>query len=527
MYDVAIVGAGLSGLALAEMLEAQGQSVLVLEARMRLGGRILTEIDPDTGLAVDLGPTWFWPHRQPLVAALAQRLEIPSFPQRDTQQNLSLSDVDKGPQQTAALPLHDGAHRLIGGMAQLTKTLAARLSRTEIRLGHIVQAVFDESDHVRLTWCSDAGDGEAQARRCVMALPPRLVGSMTFSPTLDRATLSALQHTQTWMATAAKTGVTCASAVWREAGLSGSAFVTHEQAVLAETWDACDAAGDRAGIGGFVSLSPALRRDFAEGLPILIASQLTQLYGTGLETRTQYYQDWAGEAFTCSAADLAQEPDDHPPVADSVLRGAHWREKLYFAGAETAAHDPGYLEGALDSAHRIALAIREAQERTDLLSRPANTAALQSFGQWIGEQRAAGFSTYRATLSRSLMRQEREQLTQRALLAAAEDVFARALKQLGELSFDGTGASVSQGRSSLLPAVQAPFKPFLDGLLGEVLEFNATSCALSNFPDEHKPPREYVNAMLRDVAAAWVEFSQDANLLLLGSHGAGASVGAA
>ncbi|MEJ2409203.1 MAG: FAD-dependent oxidoreductase [Novosphingobium sp.] len=527
MYDVAIVGAGLSGLALAEILEAQGLSVLVLEARERLGGRILTEIDPDSGLAVDLGPTWFWPHRQPLMAALAQRLEIPSFPQRDQGENLSLADADKGVQQTPALPLHDDAHRLVGGMMQVTKALAARLSHAEIRLGHVVQALSNEGSHVRLTWCSGDSDGEALARCCVMALPPRLVGSLTFSPTLDRATLSALQHSQTWMATAAKAGATCAHPVWRDHGLSGSASVTHEQAVLAETWDACDATGDRAGLGGFVSLSPALRRDFAEGLPILIESQFTQLYGTGLELRTPYYQDWAGEGYTCSPADLAQEPGDHPSVADSVLRGAHWGEKLYFAGAETAAHDPGYLEGALDSAHRVARAIREARERTDLLARPVNAAALESFGQWVAEQRTAGFSTYRATLSRSLMRQEREQLTQRALLAAAEEVFAKALIALGELTFDGTGASVTDGRSSLLPAVQASFKPFLDGLLGEVLEFNAASCALSNFPDEHKPPRDYVSAMLRDVAAAWVEFSRDANLLLLGSHGDNASVGAA
>ncbi|MCJ2186277.1 flavin monoamine oxidase family protein [Novosphingobium beihaiensis] len=527
MYDVAIAGAGLSGLALAEILEAQGLSVLILEARGRLGGRVLTEIDPDSGLAVDLGPTWFWPHRQPLMAALTQHLEIPSFSQRDEGENLSLADAGKEPQQTPPISLHDNAHRLIGGMAQLTKALATRLSRTEVRLGHVIQAVSDEGPHVRLTWCSDQGDGEVLARHCVMALPPRLVGSLTFSPALDWATLSALQHTQTWMATSAKAGTTCSSPVWRDKGLSGSAFVTHEQAVLAETWDACDATGDRAGLGGFLSLSPALRRDFAEGLPILIESQLTQLYGPELEARASYYQDWASEGYTCAPADLAQEPDDHPPIADSVLRGAHWGEKLYFAGAETAAHDPGYLEGALDSAHRVARAIREAHEREDLLARPANAAALESFGQWMAEQRTTGFSTYRATLSRSLMRQEREQLTQRALLAAAEEVFAKALTALGGLTFDGTGASVIEGRSSLLPAVQAPFKPFLDGLLGEVLEFNAASCALSNFPDEHKPPRDYVNAMLRDVAAAWVEFSQDANLLLLGSHGDDASAGAA
>jgi monoamine oxidase len=148
----------------------------------------------------------------------------------------------------------------------------------------------------------------------------------------------------------------------------------------------------------------------------------------------------------------------------------------------------------------------------------------------VEAQRTAGFSAYRATLARSLMRQDSDQLTQRALLAAVESVFANALAQIEGLQFDCAGASVGRGRSSLLPAVQAPFKLFLDGLLADVMEYNATSCALSNFPEEHKPPRDYMNAMLRDIAAAWVEFSQNANLLLLAAHGYGgpaASVGAA
>jgi monoamine oxidase len=38
---------------------------------------------------------------------------------------------------------------------------------------------------------------------------------------------------------------------------------------------------------------------------------------------------------------------------------------------------------------------------------------------------------------------------------------------------------------------------------------------LSNFPDEHKPSKEYLGATLRDIAAAWREFSLDANQILL------------
>jgi monoamine oxidase len=518
MYDVAIVGAGLSGLALAEILEAQGQSVVVIEARERLGGRILTRAAAGSGLPIDLGATWFWPQRQPLLAALVQRLGLSAFPQRDEGTNLSLTDPAKGARGAGMLPVHGGAHRIAGGMAELAHALAARLRRTEIRLGAVVQAILDEGTHLRLAWCSPDGGGETLARRCVLALPPRLVSSLTFSPALDRATLSALQHTPTWMAAAAKVGAACASPDWRQAGLSGSAFINHGQAVLAEIWDACDATAEHAGLGGFLALSPDQRREFVAGLPMLIASQFSQVFGQDMEMREQHYQDWAAEAFTCAAADLAQAPDDHPNVADRLLRCAHWDDKLYFAGAETAAREPGYLEGALESASRVAQAMRASGERAEILARPGNTSAALAFGKWIDERRAAAFAAYRTALAESLMRQEREQLTQRALLVAVESVFADALIQLDRLSFDVSGASVERGRSNLLPAVQAPFKPFLDGLLEEIFAFNATSCALSNFPDEHRPPRDYRNTMLRDIAAAWIEFSRAANAMLLRAH---------
>ena len=526
MYDIAIIGAGLSGLALAEMLETQGRSVIVLEARERLGGRILTETDEPSGLAIDLGPTWFWPERQPLLDMLVQRLGITAFSQHDEGTVLSLTDPEKGAKEAGDKPVHDGAHRIAGGMTCLVEAVADRLRRVDIRLGHVVQAVYDESDHVKLACCSAEGDGEVLARRCVFALPPRLVASLTFSPALDAATLSALQQTQTWMATSAKAGAACARPVWRQGGLSGSGFVNHSQAVLAEIWDACDETGEVAGLGGFLGLTPPQRKEFEFGLPMLVSNQFIQLFGPQLETGELHYHDWATEPFTCSAADLAQAPDEHPPVADSLLRSAHWSDKLYFGGAETAGHEPGYLEGALDAAQRIAQAIRESGERAELLARPTNAEAIAHFSQWFEEQGGIAFTAYRADLSRSLMRQEREQLTQRALLAAVEGSFTAALAELEQMSFDLSGAFIDRGRSRLLPAVQAPFKPFLDGLLEEVFKSNAESCALSNFPDEHHPPREYRNAMLRDIAAAWAEFSQGANALLIHAQGdAGRTVG--
>ena len=53
--DVLIIGAGVAGLAAAAKLSNAGLRVLVLEARDRIGGRVLTVHPPDLGVAVELG----------------------------------------------------------------------------------------------------------------------------------------------------------------------------------------------------------------------------------------------------------------------------------------------------------------------------------------------------------------------------------------------------------------------------------------------------------------------------------------
>ncbi len=74
--DVAIVGAGLAGLAAADRLRAGGASVAVLEARDRVGGRAWSD---QLGRArFDRGGQWIGPGQDRL-AALAARLEVETF----------------------------------------------------------------------------------------------------------------------------------------------------------------------------------------------------------------------------------------------------------------------------------------------------------------------------------------------------------------------------------------------------------------------------------------------------------------
>ena len=53
--DVIVIGAGAAGLSAAADLAVSGLGVSVLEARDRVGGRILTHRSPSTGWPIELG----------------------------------------------------------------------------------------------------------------------------------------------------------------------------------------------------------------------------------------------------------------------------------------------------------------------------------------------------------------------------------------------------------------------------------------------------------------------------------------
>jgi monoamine oxidase len=69
--DVCVVGAGYAGLVAARTIARAGRSVVVLEARDRVGGRVWTQ-KLDDGTAIDIGGTWVGPEHDAIRALAAE-----------------------------------------------------------------------------------------------------------------------------------------------------------------------------------------------------------------------------------------------------------------------------------------------------------------------------------------------------------------------------------------------------------------------------------------------------------------------
>ena len=79
--DVVVLGGGFAGLVAARDLREAGRSVVVLEARDRLGGRTWYRELPGTGVQVEYGAAWFWSALHTSLAAEIARYGIAIRPE--------------------------------------------------------------------------------------------------------------------------------------------------------------------------------------------------------------------------------------------------------------------------------------------------------------------------------------------------------------------------------------------------------------------------------------------------------------
>ncbi len=141
---------------------------------------------------------------------------------------------------------------------------------------------------------------------------------------------------------------------WRDLGLSGAA----RSAVgpLVEIHDASIPDGPAA-LFGFVGLSAAQRQSAGPAWEAAALAQLVRLFGAAAGSPVAIHvQDWAQSPLTAAAQDWPPLTT-HPQYGALPDPGPVWRDRLLWAGTETAPGHGGYLEGALEAAERVAAAI--------------------------------------------------------------------------------------------------------------------------------------------------------------------------
>jgi monoamine oxidase len=100
--DVVVVGGGLSGLVAARKVARAGRSVLVVEARHRVGGRLLNHRLRD-GSHIESGGAFIGP-TQDHIAGLARELKVPTFLEYDKGQSVYISSTTGRQTYTGTVP---------------------------------------------------------------------------------------------------------------------------------------------------------------------------------------------------------------------------------------------------------------------------------------------------------------------------------------------------------------------------------------------------------------------------------------
>ncbi|GLR17551.1 flavin monoamine oxidase family protein [Portibacter lacus] len=338
--DIAIIGAGLTGLTLAYYLRNSGLRVKLIESRNRLGGRIYTKVS-ENNTPLEMGATWLGNKHTHLVKLLHE-LQIDTFEQ-EIGETAIYEASSMSPHYLAQLPPNpEPSLRISGGSCVLIDRLASHLDEEDIFLGQFVKSINLGDDYIVVK----SENLEIKARKVVSTLPPNLLGSnIDIVPKLPNEAEQIAKQTHTWMGESIKIALTFKEPFWRAKGLSGTIF--SNVGPIPEMYDHSNAADSKYALKGFLS-GNYFNVSKEERLTIIL-KQLRKYYGEKVDAYEEYHElVWRKEANTFTAYEqnvLPHQNNGHHIYAQSFLGG-----KLFLAGSETSAEFPGYMDGAICSA---------------------------------------------------------------------------------------------------------------------------------------------------------------------------------
>ena len=328
-----IIGAGLSGLTSGYLLDKQSEAnFLILEGRDRVGGRIITK---DT---IDFGATWIHgPHQH--ILSLLDTLTIDKFVQYSEGKNILIYNTQATPYYFENDPNAPSSFRIYGGSNTLINQLSANI-KSHIKTNTIVSEIIENKHGVTVV----TNNGNYNAEKVIVTIPPRIASNILFTPKLPEATLQVMKQTHTWMSNAIKIGLTFKSPFWRKNNLSGT--IIGQIGAVTELYDHSSADETRFALMGFVN--EGLRALPADERKRTILKHLVNCLGNEvLDYLTYEEKDWSEDKFT--SCEQIHSVYLTPSYGNPIFAESYLNNKVLFSGTETSAIHGGYMDGAIYS----------------------------------------------------------------------------------------------------------------------------------------------------------------------------------
>lgn len=354
--DVVIVGAGLSGLIAATLLQDAGFTVRLLEARARVGGRCLTVPVGPNDVPCDLGAAWHW-EEHTRVAQLADHLGLERVRQHEPGPNgpdaLQETDPDEPVERFPWPETPPPSWRLAGGMQSLHERLSGALPDDVFRFNHRVVSLRRTAEHIGVVAEAARGRTTTLTASVIFTIPLRIAARLVYAPPLPDAVVDAMATAPAWMSHSAKVAVTFDRPFWRERGLAGR--VKSAVGPVHDWHDATTPDGDAALVGFMHPPGPGSPTPTdADARRHHVRQQLERCFGEEAEHITGYAEhDWTRDRSTTPPSGSQSDPDREPEPIPRLAE-PQWDGRLCFAAAETASEHPGFLDGAIEAGTRAA-----------------------------------------------------------------------------------------------------------------------------------------------------------------------------
>ncbi|MGH1336883.1 MAG: flavin monoamine oxidase family protein [Aureispira sp.] len=339
---VIIVGAGLSGLLMGYRLQQAGIPFKILESRARIGGRIHT-VYGQQETPVEMGATWFGDHHTALIQLLNE-LKIGYFEQFMTGVSF-FQPLSTSPASAITIPSQPPSYRIARGSATLINQLYQALDPTSVLLNQTVKKITFQDHTVQVTTSKTTYEGTT----AVLALPPKLwAHNITLPPQLPPQVQHIAQSTQTWMESSIKIAITYAQPFWKMQGQSGTFF--SNTGPIAELYDHCNEEASTFALCGFLNTSFSTIP--YEDRKAQVIQQLTTVFGPSAQATKDYLEViWSNEKETFSPSKEPLFP--HQNNGHAVYQKSFYQDRLFLSSTETSSKFPGYMDGAIRSAHLV------------------------------------------------------------------------------------------------------------------------------------------------------------------------------